>query len=226
MDNHRQPPPPQQQQQQQDSSPSIFFHHWQPPANQTASSTPAQSTSPPTNKPLDSPFSQQDSRMTDVSSSPKKRKLGNGQAGPNSNGTFGTQYGTTFSPSYSSGSSSQGVNRRRGHTRNRSDSVASRGYEPYTKGSTRPRRSDAGHEYDESPNGGGGGPPSRHYSISNMTTQHESPELKSRNHSYADVSRESHSKLQQSYTAGSDVRRDVFKREGSVVGLGGGAHRN
>ncbi|KAI9773535.1 MAG: hypothetical protein M1839_002071 [Geoglossum umbratile] len=133
------PAPPAPSTQEQTTSSPIFFHHWVPPSSQGASGT-IQPTTPST-KSTDSPFPPK--RVSqfgdpDYTSSPKKRKGQGGQATAPSGSQ--SQYS---SPQFPQSVSSTPGTRRRGHSRNRSDSSV-RGHDSYGRPSSRHRRSEGG----------------------------------------------------------------------------------
>ncbi|KAF4633380.1 hypothetical protein G7Y89_g4739 [Cudoniella acicularis] len=104
------------QQQEAQSSPSIYFHHWQPPTSQAGTSS-------------------------DHTSSPKKRKAtGPQQAAPPP--TSQPQY--TSPPFSQTGSSVSNTpsNRRRGHSRQRSD-MSARGFDSYGRPTSRHRHTES-----------------------------------------------------------------------------------
>ncbi|KAF8253903.1 hypothetical protein K440DRAFT_147061 [Wilcoxina mikolae CBS 423.85] len=123
-------------------SPSIFFHHWVPPGSQSgAGGSSVQATASP-QRHLDSPFTHNPPPNAlsgaEYASSPKKRKMTTTQPQPPPPST------QPFSPtqSVSSPAVSTPSRTRRGHSRNRSDTNTTvRGFEPYTRPTTRQRRS-------------------------------------------------------------------------------------
>ncbi|KAH0544579.1 hypothetical protein GP486_008505 [Trichoglossum hirsutum] len=163
------PPPPQQQQQQpasntqeQASSSPIYFHHWVPPGSQTGTGSNQPTT--PSAKSSDSPFpsSKRASHFgdPDYTSSPKKRKGQGGQAAVPASSQAQPQYSsspqfpqTTTTTTTTTASSAPGT-RRRGHSRNRSDSSI-RGHDSYGRPASRQRRSESG--AGSQGEGGGGG---------------------------------------------------------------------
>lgn len=144
------PGPPVQHQSHQQETPTvsqspIFFHHWVPPNSQAQSgSSSAQATASPQRQ-LDSPFSHnpgpnvlsgQDYHV----SSPKKRKMAtvqSQQAPPPSTQPFSPQTHSLSSPAGAT------PRTRRGHSRQRSDTNPPpiRSFEPYSRPTTRQRRS-------------------------------------------------------------------------------------
>ena len=109
------------QQQDQQSSPSIHFHHWIPPNSQSTTKDPP---TPSTKSTHESPYSQSANShlRSEYQHSPKKRKT-----------TGSTQAGSSTvpntSPSFSQTSSGSTSGRRRGHSRQRSDTSSRAGHE-------------------------------------------------------------------------------------------------
>lgn len=124
------------QHQEQQSSPSIHFHHWVPPTSQNASKDPP---TPSTKSTHESPFSQNPNShlRSEYQHSPKKRKTtGSHPAGSVVNNT---------SPSFSQTSSGSTSGRRRGHSRQLSDTSSRAGHEQI--GQNRPRgRTESGRQ--------------------------------------------------------------------------------
>lgn len=134
VDMQIQPPPPgplpgqhsmqqgqNSQQQDQQSSPSILFHHWVPPATQASKDPPT----PSTKSTHESPYSQNAAShlRSEYQHSPKKRKTtGSHQPGAASSSNF-----PETSPSFSQTSSTSTSGRRRGHSRQRSDTSSRAG---------------------------------------------------------------------------------------------------
>ncbi|PSS25328.1 hypothetical protein M430DRAFT_200848 [Amorphotheca resinae ATCC 22711] len=108
-------------QQETHSSPSIYFHHWQPPTSQAGSSANQPST-------------------PSESASPKKRKA----TGPHQSAPQPTSQPRYTSPPFSqTGSISHTpTNRRRGHSRQRSD-MSARGLDSYGRPGSRHRYSES-----------------------------------------------------------------------------------
>jgi hypothetical protein len=127
-------------------SPTIFFHHWVPPNSQSApGSSSVQATASPQRQ-LDSPFTHHPapnalSGGSDYhASSPKKRKMTAAQppqAPPQSAQPFSPQTHSLSSPAGAT------PRTRRGHSRQRSDTnpPPMRNFEPYSRPTTRQRRS-------------------------------------------------------------------------------------
>ena len=109
------------QQQEQQSSPSILFHHWIPPAPQASRDPPT----PSTRSTHESPYSQSAAShlRSEYQHSPKKRKTtGSHQPGAASSSNF-----SETSPPFSQTSSTSTSGRRRGHSRQRSDTSSRAG---------------------------------------------------------------------------------------------------
>lgn len=134
VDMQIQPPPPgplpgqhsiqqgqNSQQQDQQSSPSILFHHWVPPATQASKDPPT----PSTKSTHESPYSQNAAShlRSEYQHSPKKRKT----TGSHQPGTGSSSNLPETSPSFSQTSSTSTSGRRRGHSRQRSDTSSRAG---------------------------------------------------------------------------------------------------
>ena len=134
VDMQIQPPPPgplpgqhsiqqgqNNQQQEQQSSPSILFHHWVPPATQASKDPPT----PSTKSTHESPYSQNAAShlRSEYQHSPKKRKT----TGSHQPGAAGSSSVPETSPSFSQTSSTSTSGRRRGHSRQRSDTSSRAG---------------------------------------------------------------------------------------------------
>ena len=113
------------QQDQPSSSPAIYFHHWVPPASQSGSKDPP---TPSGKSQHDSPYSQnQTSHLrSEYTNSPKKRKA----TGPHHAAPPPTSNPNETSPSFSQTSAGSTPGRRRGHSRQRSDTSSRAPHEP------------------------------------------------------------------------------------------------
>ena len=143
------------QQQEQQSSPSIHFHHWVPPTSQSTTKDPP---TPSTKSTHESPYSQNANShlSSEYQNSPKKRK------------TTGSSTISNTSPPFSQTSSGSTSGRRRGHSRQRSDTSSRAGHEQTAPPRQRARTESGRQSLSEAESG------SQRHSSTQPETRHQS----------------------------------------------------